>query len=140
MARDKNRPKLALYLVLLLIIIAFFMYLFFFPKREKKDIVKDSIPTIKLAILNGCGYPGIAKEVKDILIDENFDVIVWKNVDREMFIYEKSIIVIKNYDEKKLAYFQEITGIKRRIFAINENSIEDFQVILGKDFRKYFKK
>ncbi len=117
---------------------ALILFLFLNSKREKKNIVRDSIPTIKLAVLNGCGYPGIAKEVKDILIDKDFDVIAWKNVERDMFIYEKSILVIKKYDKKKLAYFQEMTGIKRRIFSINENSIEDFQIILGKDFRKYF--
>ncbi len=138
MARNKNKPKLALYLVFLLITMALILFLFLNSKREKKNIVRDSIPTIKLAVLNGCGYPGIAKEVKDILIDKDFDVIAWKNVERDMFIYEKSILVIKKYDKKKLAYFQEMTGIKRRIFSINENSIEDFQIILGKDFRKYF--
>ncbi len=140
LARNKNKPKLALYLVLLLIIAAFIFYLFFNLKREKEDVAKVSIPTIKLALLNGCGYPGIAKEVKDILIDKNFDIIAWRNVERNMFIYEKSIIVIKKYDQNKLAYFQEITGLNRRIFALDENTIEDFQIILGKDFKKYFKK
>ena len=140
LARNKNKPKLALYLVLLLIIAAFIFYLFFNFKREKNDVVKVSIPTIKVALLNGCGYPGIAKEVKDILVDKNFDVIAWRNVERNMFIYKKSIIVIKKYDQNKLAYFQEITGLNRRIFALDENTIEDFQIILGKDFREYFKK
>ena len=140
MARNKNKPKSALYLVLLLIIAAFISYLFINFKKEKSDVVKVSIPTIKLALLNGCGYPGIAKEVKDILIDKNFDVIAWRNVERNMFIYEKSIIVIKKYDKDKLSYFQKMTGLDRRIFALDENTIEDFQIILGKDFKKYFKK
>lgn len=139
LARNKNKPKLALYLVLLLIIAVFIFYLFFNLKREKKDVAKVSIPTIKLVLLNGCGYPDIAKEVKDILVDKNFDIIAWRNVERNMFIYEKSIIVIKKYDQNKLAYFQKMTGLDRRIFALDENTIEDFQIILGKDFKKYFK-
>ena len=140
LTRNKNKPKLALYLVLLIIIAVFIFYLFFNFKREKSDVVKVSIPIIKLALLNGCGYPGIAKEVKNILVDKNFDVIAWRNVERDMFIYEKSIIVIKKYDKDKLSYFQKMTGLDRRIFALDENTIEDFQIILGKDFKRYFKK
>ena len=42
-------------------------------------------------------------------------------------------------DEKKLNYLMKITGIKRRIYAFNENTLEDFQIILGRDYRMYFK-
>ena len=62
----------------------------------------------------------------------------WDNVDRDLFIYDKTIIVVKKKDEKKLNYLMQITGIKRRIYALNPNNIEDIQIILGKDYKQYF--
>lgn len=99
------------------------------------------LPRIKLAILNGCGYPGIAKEVKDALLhapDGNFDIISWRNVDRGMFIYDKTVIVMKHDEPEKYDALQEYTGIKHRIVSIDENAIEEFQIILGKDYKQFF--
>ena len=33
----------------------------------------------------------------------------------------------------------KITGINRRIYALDANTIEDMQIILGNDYNKYFK-
>jgi hypothetical protein len=99
------------------------------------------LPRIKLAILNGCGYPGIAQEVKDALLhapDGNFDIISWRNVDRDMFIYDKTVIVMKHDEPDKYEALQEYTGIKHRIVSIDENAIEEFQIILGKDYKQFF--
>jgi hypothetical protein len=116
----------------------------FFNKKvsEKNKVEIIEITSLKLSILNGCGVKGAASEVKDNLINKNFenvDIISWGNVKSNKFIYGKSIIVVKRRDEKKLEYLMKITGISRRIYVFDDSTIEDFQIILGKDYRTYFK-
>lgn len=128
--------------VLLLTTIAAGVIWWFFG-RDTTEIQAEytPLPRIKLAILNGCGYPGIAKEVKDALLhapDGNFDIISWRNVDREMFIYEKTVIVMKHEEPEKYEALRDYTGIKHRIVSIDENAIEEFQIILGKDYKQFF--
>ncbi len=126
--------------VILVLLLSLFIYLII-PEKEDEFENIGTIPLIKLVLLNGCGYSGIASDVKEYLLkDENsrFDIIAWRNVDRNKFIYTKSLIVVKKADEEKLGYLMKKTGIKRRIYATNKNSIEDFQIILGKDYQYYF--
>ncbi|MBN1327815.1 MAG: LytR C-terminal domain-containing protein [Candidatus Cloacimonetes bacterium] len=132
----------------MLILMSIFLYLIFTEKKsvpEQSDaqevIVEESSPAVKIILLNGCGIEKIASDVKEILQAknlQNLDIIAWQNVERDLFIYEKSLIVVKKNDPEKLKYIIGVTGINRRIFAENEDSIEDFQIILGKDYRNYF--
>jgi LytR cell envelope-related transcriptional attenuator len=123
-----------------LIIIGYFL---FFHSSETQVIEEEIIPTsVKLAILNGCGVDGAATDVKEYFINinaGNIDIIAWRNVDRNMFIYGKSIIVIKKDNEEKLNYIMKLTGITRKISALDPNTIEDLQIILGNDYKEYFK-
>lgn len=137
---EKRASIVIISLVCLIIIIALFLI---FKKKENK-ISEDKIPvtSLKLTILNGCGFNGAAKDVKEFLINKdvrNLDIIAWKNVERNMFIYKKTIIVVKKNDQKKIEYLMKITGINRRIYALDANTIEDMQIILGNDYNKYFK-
>ncbi|MDO9577807.1 MAG: LytR C-terminal domain-containing protein [Candidatus Cloacimonadales bacterium] len=137
-----NRKALLVALCALsgLILIGYFL---FFQRSEKQEIAVETRPTsVKLAILNGCGVDGAATDVKEYFINKNagnIDIISWRNVDRDMFIYGKSIIVIKREDEEKLNYIMNLTGITRKIYALDPNSIEDMQIILGNDYKEYFK-
>lgn len=138
---DKRASLIGITALLLISMASYFM---FFNKKvsEKIEVEIIEITSLKLSILNGCGVKGAASEVKDILINknlENVDIISWKNVKSNKFIYGKSIIVVKRKDENKLKYLMKITGISRRIYAFDENTIEDFQIILGRDYRTYFK-
>ena len=137
---EKRASIVVITLICIIIIVAFFLI---FKMKEIK-ISEDKIPvtSLKLTILNGCGYDGAAKDVKEFLINKdvrNLDIIAWKNVERNMFIYKKTIIVVKKNDQKKLEYLMKITGINRRIYALDANTIEDMQIILGNDYKKYFK-
>ena len=140
--RIDKRASLVGITVLLLISVA--SYLLFFNKKVSDNFDDEivEITSLKLSILNGCGVKGAASEVKENLISkniENMDIISWENVKSNKFIYGKSIIVVKRKDENKLKYLMKITGISRRIYAFDENTIEDFQIILGRDYRTYFK-
>lgn len=137
----KKRALLIVIAVLVLTLCSFFIL---FIKREKVNISQDELVTtsVKITVLNGCGIDGAAKDVKEYLINKNIknlDIIAWENVERDMFIYGKTLIVIKKNDEEKLKYLMKITGIKRRIFALDPNTIEDLQIILGRDYKDYFK-
>ena len=137
-----KKRALLITITVLIIILSFFFILFL--KREKANINEDKIAvtSLKISILNGCGIDGAAKDVKEYLINKNIknlDIIAWENVERDMFIYGKTLIVIKKDDEEKLKYLMKITGIKRRIFALDPNTIEDMQIILGRDYKNYLK-
>ena len=138
---DKRASLIGITVFLLICAASYFM---FFNKKNSENIEVEivEITSLKLSILNGCGVKGAASEVKDNLINKNFenvDIISWENVKSNKYIYGKSIIVVKRKDENKLKYLMKITGISRRIYAFDENTIEDFQIILGRDYRTYFK-
>ena len=65
---EKRASIVIISLVCLIIIIAFFLI---FKKKENK-ITEDKIPvtSLKLTILNGCGFDGAAKDVKEFLINK----------------------------------------------------------------------
>ena len=138
---DKRASLMGITVLLLISVASYFM---FFNKKNSENIEVEiiEVTSLKLSILNGCGVKGAASEVKESLINSNFDnvdIISWENVKSNKFIYGKSIIVVKRKDENKLKYLMKITGISRRIYAFDENTIEDFQIILGRDYRTYFK-
>jgi len=137
----KRASLIGITVILLISVASYFM---FFNKKvsEKNEVEVIDITSLKLSILNGCGVKGAAGEVKDNILNNNFeniDIISWENVKSNKFIYGKTIIVVKREDENKLKYLMKITGVTRRIYAFNENTIEDFQIILGRDYRTYFK-
>lgn len=137
------RLKRLLLIVFATIIIALMIWfiLFFNKESESKEKFSADVPIVKISILNGCGIEGAAAEVKNYLINNNInkiDVISWGNIERDMFIYGKSIIVVKKRNKKKLEYLMQITGINRRIFAVDEDIIEDMQIILGRDYKTIF--
>ena len=138
---DKRASLIGITALLLISVAVYFLFF----NIKVNNIVDDEvieITSLKLSILNGCGVKGAASEVKENLINknlENVDIISWENVKSNKFIYGKSIIVVKRKDGHKLKYLMKITGISRRIYAFDENTIEDFQIILGRDYRTYFK-
>ena len=138
---DKRASLIGITILLLICVASYFK---FFNKNNSENIEVEiiEITSLKLSILNGCGVKGAASKVKENLINkniENMDIISWENVKSNKFIYGKSIIVVKRKDENKLRYLMKITRISRRIYAFDENTIEDFQIILGRDYRTYFK-
>jgi len=112
-------------------------------KRTNKALQQEPAPelSVKVSVINGCGYKGIAREVKQILVDKynkNIDVIEWRN--GKKFIWDKTVLVMVKNDTLKLNYMKDLTGIDRRLVALDDDAQEDVQIILGKDYHKYFKK
>lgn len=122
--------------------------LFFIVKKDESDVKRSMFSitfetNVKISLLNGCGYRGIATEIKDYFVEKNFemvDIISWKNVPGNNYIYDKTVIVVKKENQEKLNFLMNITGINRKIYSLNDDNIEEFQIILGKDYKKYFNK
>jgi hypothetical protein len=130
--------------IIVLIIIGVTLYLGYNKLKDKNESEVNAInipeTAIKVSILNGCGFPGIATEVKEKLMRKGkIDVIAWKNNTRNMYIYKQTIIIAKHNEPEKLAYLQSITGIPFRAYAYNSNNIEEFFIVLGLDYKQYFK-
>jgi hypothetical protein len=109
---------------------------------KNKDIVEsDSMdkyyPAIKIVVQNGCGFSGVANNVKHSLADKNVDVVNVNNTRK--FIYDETLIVVKHNDEDDLRRLKSITGINNVIYAVNDSYIVPFIVIAGKDYQNYFK-
>jgi hypothetical protein len=147
MKKSKNNLSPALkkliisFLAILIIIVAVLWILGFLGQDDTLEEPEYKFSSVKISLLNGCGKKNAATEVKDILYDKeinNLDIISWKNVPREMFIYEKSLIIVKKMNAEKLDFLMRLTGIQRRILAENDQYIEEFQIVLGKDYKKYF--
>jgi len=122
-------------------VFAMIFAIFFLGCKKEKEVEKiafdeSNLPAIKIILLNGCGYQGVAGKVREILYQKNLDIIACSNA--EKFIYDKTIIVVKKRDEQDLERLQLMTGIKRRIFANNKNSEASFYIIIGKDYQDYF--
>jgi len=138
---DKRASIIGITALLLLSVIVYFL---FFNKHnidiDNEEIIEAT--SLKLSIFNGCGVPKAASDVKENLLNrnlKNFDIIFCENVRNRKFIWGKSVIVVKRKNDNKLKYLMKITGVSRRIYAFDENTIEDFQLILGRDYRTYFK-
>jgi hypothetical protein len=147
MRRRKNNlrslHKGLLLLILAVVIIALVIYLqkAFEPEIEEfpTEVLFDL--SVKIAILNGNGYPNVATEVKEYFLEqhgENIDVVGCRNVDSHKFIYKQSLVIMKHDVPQKLDYIMKLTDIPFRIIALDDDSIEEIQIVLGKDYLEYF--
>ena len=104
-------------------------------KQEEQE--EDNLPAIRVKVLNGSGFSGVANEMRNHLMKFNIDVIDVGNADR--FIYNRTIIVVKRDDEQDLERLMRYTNIRRRTYALSNEADESFQIIVGKDYLNYIK-
>jgi len=107
------------------------------PEEESVDVADISRNEITLQVLNGCGIPGLARDVRNALIEKGFDVLSFDNA--EKFLYEKTVIVIKKKDYDKFDILYQELPVRKVYKQMNENSIYDFIIIVGKDYKNFFK-
>ena len=95
----------------------------------------NTLPAIRIRILNGCGFKGAAAEMRNHLSQYNVDIVGIGNADR--FVYDKTIIVVKQDDHQDLERLMRYTDIDRRVYALSDDSVESFQIIVGRDYLTY---
>lgn len=136
----EKKNETALYFVVALIIVMIYI---FYPYDEKQKIVDSTKqPEIYLVVSNGCGIPDIAQEISQWFLERGIDAMTWKNTSNPNCIHQKTMIVVrqKSDDQKiKLNWLEKETGIDKVIFAYKEDSLTEFELVLGKDYINYFK-
>ncbi len=98
---------------------------------------ESGLPSIKVRVLNGCGYDKLASEFSEFLSTKNIEVVEMGDTPRP--IYDKSIIVVRRDDEQDLERLKRMTGITRFTYVLSENPKADFDIIVGRDYEDYTK-
>jgi len=71
-----------------------------------------------------------------VLINKGFDVLSFDNA--EKFLYEKTVIIIRNMDYNKFNMLYKKLPVHKVYKQINERSLYDFIIIIGKDYKQIF--
>jgi heme/copper-type cytochrome/quinol oxidase subunit 2 len=138
MSEDKNYMGWIAGITVIAIVLAFVsFYLYHRAKTYPALQSEDFYPSIKVIVYNGCGFTGVANNVKNNLSDKNIDVIGTGNTRK--FIYDETLIVVKRIDDIDLRRLQRMTGIHNVIYSVNNDFFAPFIIIAGKDYQRYFK-
>ena len=108
-----------------------------YPNADDEGWEEDKLPAVKVVVLNGCGFVGLASEYAQFIQDQNIDVMSLGDTPKP--IYDKSIIVVRKGDEQDLKRLQKMTGIQRYTVAKTSYHNADFEIIIGRDFDLYMK-
>lgn len=100
---------------------------------ERPEVSYD----ISFQVLNGYGKSGLAMAVRNELINMGFDVLAIDNAKK--FIYQRTVLLIRKMDVEKLEIVKKKLNISNIYLQIKEDSLYDFILILGADYKKYFK-
>ena len=103
---------------------------------EEDDIDERYLPAIRIVVHNGCGFRGVANNVRQSLFGKNIEVVAVGNT--RQFIYDETIIVVKHDSEMELRRLKRMTGIENVIYAVNENYYVPFIIIAGRDYQRFF--
>lgn len=135
---SRKRTVWYVIIALLLVAIAIVVLLkYVIAKPLDQVLSEDKLPAIKVQILNGCGFEGLAGEYQDYIKDKNISVD--STGDTAKPIYDKSLIVVRKGDLEDLARLQKMTGIKLYTLARTEYSNVDFDIVLGRDYDQYMR-
>ncbi len=139
LAFSRIKTVIILLVLSLFIVSGYFYYTHYYKHSGKTGLNgEDQFPAIKVILLNGCGYQGVANYIMESLGSKNIDVDVMTNTRK--FIYKETIIVVKKNDKNELERLKAMTGIQKVIYALNESSSVPFYIIAGKDYLTYFQK
>ncbi|MDZ7372633.1 MAG: LytR C-terminal domain-containing protein [candidate division KSB1 bacterium] len=106
------------------------------PKNPPRASL-ESQDSLKVEVLNGCGKPGLAKEVTDYLRNKGFDVVNFGNYHdfnvRKTLVIDRRSMDLHNAQKVASALGVESSEV---LAELNETRALDVTVILGKDYAK----
>ena len=115
---------------------------FYLMTSQKSDIDVEfdegQFPAIRVMIYNGCGFMGVANNVRAYITRNNLNISVVGIGNTRRFVYDESLIVVKQYDPVDLRRLQVMTGIQNVVYALNENYLAPFIIIAGRDYQMFF--
>lgn len=121
------------------------VYIYYKAKAEHQasaEVQAKEAPNVHVIVQNGCKIDNLATNISNQLIGGKIIVAGIQDIENSNCIHEHTMIVIRREDaqtEAKLKYLQEKTGIKLVIKATKSDANADFDLILGKDYYKYFR-
>lgn len=106
------------------------------PSREPGSALQDTLPAVRVAVLNGCGRPGIASEFVDKLRSDGMDVVNGMGGNADSFEFDRSVVVDRRGDRRKAERISAFLGIREILDQRSENPyiLEDVVVIIGRDW------
>ena len=126
-----------LLIVFIVVSMSFYMVINSCEREIEEEVINESdFPSIRIMVQNGCGFIGVAQNVRNAVQQKNIDVVGVGNARK--FIYNETVIVVKHDDEVDLKRLQNMTGIENVIYAVNENYFVPFIIIAGRDYNKFF--
>ncbi len=122
---------------LLVITVAYLIYTNFLlpgPQKEKQMAQNQSVRIIQLDVLNGCGIPGSAARMTDLLRQRGFDVVEAKNY--MSFEVPHTIIIDRIGDRSAAHRVAAALGVDEQniVQQINADYFVDVSVVIGKDY------
>jgi hypothetical protein len=109
----------------------------FFSHGKPPSASLQAEDSLKVEVLNGCGKPGLAKEVTDYLRNKGFDVVNFGNYQdfnvRKTLVIDRRSMDLQNAQKVASALGVENTEV---LAELNESKALDVTVILGKDYAK----
>jgi hypothetical protein len=137
MSRSKRILLIVFAVVIVLSMGGALWYKYVYQGNSEDTDPEHQLPAIKITLINGCGFEGLAKEFSDFLADKNVDIVSMGNTRKP--IYDKTIIVIRKGGEEDLKRLERMTGISRFTEVRSETALADFDIIIGKDYEQYTK-
>jgi len=110
-----------------------------FGENSEIDHVVKHKKNMQIEVLNGCGVDGVADMFTDYLRTKNFDVVNTGNY--RSYNIDNSIIIDRTGNIFNAEYLAEVIGIdnKQVIQQKNKNYFLDVTLIIGKDYKQFFK-
>ena len=96
----------------------------------------DTLPPVRVAVLNGCGRPGIASAFVEKLRNDGIDVVNGVGGNADSFEFDRSIVVDRRGDRRKAERVSASLGIREILGQRSESPylLEDVIVVIGRDW------
>jgi hypothetical protein len=104
--------------------------------EEHPRPLPDPALSVRVAVLNGCGRPGLATIFTQKLRKEGFDVVNGVGGNADSFEFDVSVVVDRHGDRKKAEAVAQMLGIREILDQRTENPyvMEDVVVVIGRDW------
>jgi hypothetical protein len=129
-------------LSLAIIILAYTLIASVLPakKVDKPTTGVDSVHTLQLEVLNGCGKAGVGDIFVDFLRKNKMDVVQTGNY--VSFDMPNTLIINRSGRGERARYIAQLLGVDTAniIRQYNKNYYVDVSVIIGKDYKSLLQK
>jgi hypothetical protein len=98
--------------------------------------VSDTLPPVRVAVLNGCGRPGIASVFVQKLRKDGMDVVNGLGGNADSFEFDRSVVVDRRGNRKNAEAVAGSLGISLILDQRSESPylMEDVVVVIGRDW------